>query len=251
MSPAHGRFSDKRVIITGAAAGFGEAIARQLASEGARIVISDIDEAGAEKLASELDGAIAHQLDVTDEAATKAMMDHVAATWGGIDVIVANAGLPHRVRPTIEMDTADFDFMWTINVRSIFFAAKYGVPHMAPGSNIVITASISGVNVRRQTVPYGASKAAAIAMMRGLAAELAPDIRVNAVNPVSSPTGFDMNAVGTPDLHPKVEAAVIKGIPMGRRATPEDVAKSIAFLASDDAEFLTGVGLPVDGGRSL
>ena len=244
------RFADKRVEVTGAAGGFGRAICHQFASEGAKVVVSDIDLVAAEALAGELDGAMAHQLDVTDEDATKAMMDHVAAEWGGIDVIVANAGLPHRVKHTIEMDTADFDFMWAINVRSIFFAAKYGVPHMAPGSSIVITASISGVNIRPNTVPYGASKSAAIAMMKGLAIELAPNIRVNAVNPVSSPTGFDLNAVGTENLHPKVEAAVIKGIPMGRRATPEDVAQSIAFLASDDAEFLTGVGLPVDGGRS-
>lgn len=244
------RFTGKRVVVTGAAGGFGQVICRQFASEGAKVVVSDIDLAAAEALAGELDGAMAHQLDVTDEDATKAMMDHVAAQWGGIDVIVANAGLPHRVKPTIEMDTADFDFMWAVNVRSIFFAAKYGVPHMAPGSSIVITASISGVNIRPNTVPYGASKSAAIAMMKGLAIELAPNIRVNAVNPVSARTGFDLNAVGTENLHPKVEAAVIKGIPMGRRATPEDVAKSIAFLASDDAEFLTGVGLPVDGGRS-
>ena len=245
------RFEGKRIIVTGAAAGFGEAISRQFAAEGGRVVVSDIDEAGAQALAAELDGAMPYQLDVTDEDSTQSMMDHVATEWGGIDVIVANAGLPHRVMPTIEMDTADFDFMWTINVRSIFFAAKYGVPHMAPGSNIVITASIGGVNLGRNTVPYGASKAAAIGLMKGLAVELAPDIRVNSVNPVSSPTGFDLNAVGTPELHPEVEKAVIKGIPMGRRATPQDVAKSVAFLASDDAEFLTGVGLAVDGGRSL
>jgi len=245
------RFEGKRVIVTGAANGFGEAISRQLASEGARVVVSDIDEAGAQKLAAELDGAIAHQLDVTDEAGTKQMMDHVAAEWGGIDVIVANAGLPHRVSKTVDMDSKDFDFMWEINVKSIFLAAKYGVPHMGPGGNIVITASIAGVCIRPQTVPYGASKAAAIAMMKGLAIELAPDIRVNSVNPVSSPTGFDLNAVGTPDLPEQIETAIIKGIPMGRRATPEDVAKSVAFLASDDAEFLTGVGLAIDGGRSI
>jgi len=238
-------------VVTGAAAGFGEAISRQLASEGAKVVVSDINADAAEKLASELDGAMAYALDVTDEDATKAMMDHVAAEWGGIDTVVANAGLPHRAKLTIEMDTADFDFMWNINVRSIFFATKYGVPHMAPGSSIVITASIAGVNPRPHTVPYAASKSAAIALMRGLAIELAPDIRVNAVNPVSAPTGFDMSVLGQADLPEKVEAAIIRGIPMGRRATPEDVAKSVAFLASDDAEFLTGVGLAVDGGRSI
>lgn len=244
------RYTNKRVIVTAGGAGFGEAISRQLASEGARVVVSDIDIEAASRVADELDGAMAYQLDVTDEAATKAMMDHVAAEWAGIDVIVANAGLPHLAKPSVELTTDEFDFMWTINVRPIFFAAKYGVPHMSAGGNIVITASISGVNIRQNTVPYGASKSAAIAMMKGLAIELAPDIRVNAVNPVSSPTGFDMTLTGSPQLHPKAEAAVIKGIPLGRRATPEDVARSVAFLASDDAEFLTGVALPVDGGRS-
>ena len=245
------RFDGKRVIVTGAAAGFGEAISRRFASEGAKVVVSDINLDGAQAVAADLDGAMAYHLDVTDEDATKAMMDHVAAEWGGIDVIVANAGLPHRVMHTIQMETADFDRMWEINVRSIFFAAKYGVPHMPPGSSIVITASIGGKRLRPNTVPYGASKAAAIGLMKGLAVELAPDIRVNSVNPVSSPTGFDMNAVGTENLHPKVEAAVIKGIPMGRRSTPEDVAGSVTFLASDDAKFLTGVGLDVDGGRAI
>lgn len=245
------RFENKRVIVTGGAAGFGEAISRQLASEGARVVVSDINGDGAESVAAELDGAIAHQLDVTDEDGTKAMMERVAAEWGGIDVVVANAGLPHLAGPALGLETADFDRMWEINVRSIFFAAKYGVPHMAPGSSIVITASIAARRQRPNTVPYGASKAAALALMKGLAVELAPNIRVNAVNPVSAPTGFDLNAVGTPELHPKVQAAIIKGIPMGRRATPEDVAMSVAFLASDDAAFLTGVGLDVDGGRSI
>jgi len=147
------------------------------------VVVSDINLDGAQAVAADLDGAMAYHLDVTDEDATKAMMDHVAAEWGGIDVIVANAGLPHRVMHTIQMETADFDRMWEINVRSIFFAAKYGVPHMPPGSSIVITASIGGKRLRPNTVPYGASKAAAIGLMKGLAVELAPDIRVNSVNP--------------------------------------------------------------------
>jgi len=99
--------------------------------------------------------------------------------------------------------------------------------------------------------PYNASKAAAITLTKGLAAELAPDIRVNCVTPVSSPTGFDKVATGLDVLPEKVDARVIAGIPMGRRALPEDVAAAVLFLASDDAEFLTGVALDVDGGRSI
>ncbi|MGI9597157.1 MAG: SDR family oxidoreductase, partial [Acidimicrobiales bacterium] len=158
---------------------------------------------------------------------------------------------PHRAAPMIELSAEDFDRMWTVNVRSIFFAAKYCVPHMPPGSSIVSVASIGGRRPRPGLTPYNASKGAVITLTKGLAAELAPDIRVNCVNPVSSPTGFDKNAVGLEELPEQVEAAVVAGIPMGRRATPDDVAGSVLFLASDDAGFLTGVGLDVDGGRSI
>ncbi|MEM9656474.1 MAG: SDR family oxidoreductase, partial [Actinomycetota bacterium] len=143
------------------------------------------------------------------------------------------------------------DRMWYVNVRSIFFAAKYCVPHMPPCSSIVSTASIGGRRPRANLTPYNASKGAVITLTKGLAAELAPDIRVNCVNPVSSATGFDKNAMGVDVLPESVEAAVVRGIPMGRRAIPEDVAAAILFLASDDAAFLTGVGLDVDGGRAI
>jgi len=245
------RFQDKRVIVTGAAAGFGAAISRAFAAEGAKVMVTDIDAVGAESLAAELDDAIAFQLDVTDEDQTAAMAQAAAEAWGGIDVLVCNAGLPHRAAPMIELSTDEFDRMWDVNVRSIFFAAKYCVPHMPPGSSIVSTASIGGRRPRPNLVPYNASKGAVITLTKGLAVELAPNIRVNCVNPVSSPTGFDKVAMGVDVLPDKVEASVVRGIPMRRRALPEDVASAILFLASDDAEFLTGVGLDVDGGRSI
>ncbi|MEM7324141.1 MAG: SDR family oxidoreductase [Actinomycetota bacterium] len=245
------RFTDKRVIVTGAAAGFGAAISRAFAAEGARVMVTDIDGDAAQSLADELDGALAFQLDVTDEGRTEAMVHAAVDAWGGIDVVVCNAGLPHRAAPLIELQTEEFDRMWDVNVRSIFFAAKYCVPHMPPGSSIVSTASIGGRRPRANLTPYNASKGAVITLTKGLAAELAPDIRVNCVNPVSSATGFDKNAMGVDVLPESVEAAVVRGIPMGRRAIPEDVAAAILFLASDDAAFLTGVGLDVDGGRAI
>ncbi len=245
------RFDGRRVIVTGAAAGFGAAIARAFGDEGARVLVADIDEPAATAVAAEIDGAIAFQIDVTDEARTEAMAAAAVEAWGGIDVVVANAGLPHRVAPLVELSTADFDRMWHVNVRSIYFAAKYCVPHMPPGSSIVSTASIGGRRPRPTLTAYNASKGAVITLTKGLAAELAPDIRVNCVNPVSSPTGFDRNASGVDELPDAVERAVVAGIPMGRRALPEDVAAAVLFLASDDAGFLTGVGLDVDGGRSI
>ena len=245
------RFQDKRVIVTGAAAGFGEAISRAFAAEGAKVMVTDIDSDGAQALADQLDGALAFRLDVTDEDQTAAMAQAAVDAWGGIDVVVCNAGLPHRAAPMIDLSTEEFDRMWDVNVRSIFFAAKYCVPHMPPGSSIVSTASIGGRRPRANLTPYNASKGAVITLTKGLASELAPNIRVNCVNPVSSPTGFDKNAMGVDVLPDAVEAAVVKGIPMGRRALPDDVASAILFLASDEASFLTGVGLDVDGGRAI
>lgn len=244
-------FDDKRVIVTGGAAGFGEAIARAYSAAGARVMVADIDGARADALAGELDNAIPFQIDVTDEARTAEMAATAVDAWGGIDVVCANAGLPHMAARTINVSTEDFDFMWAVNVRSVYFAAKYCYPHIEPGGAIVATASISGRQPRIGTVPYAASKAAVITLVRGMALEMAPKIRVNCVCPVSSPTGFDKVAMGTDELPDHVNEAIIAGIPMGRRATPDDVASAVLYLSSDEAPFLTGVCLDVDGGRSI
>ena len=245
------RFQDQRVIVTGAASGFGAEIARAFAAEGAKVLVADLNEAGAKDVAADLPGAIAFGIDVGDEEQTRAMAEAAVSAWGGIDVVCPNAGVPHLTKPLIELPTEDFDRMFAINVRSVYFAAKYCVPHMGPGSAIVSTASIGGVRPRPGLTAYNASKGAVITLTRGLAGELAPDVRVNCVNPVSSPTGFDKNAVGVEDLPEALEKAVVSGIPMGRRALPADVAQAVLFLASEDAGFLTGVCLDVDGGRSI
>lgn len=245
------RFQDKRVIVTGAASGFGAEIAQAFASEGARVLVADLNETGAKDLAAALPNAIAWGIDVANEEQTRAMAQVAVDEWGGIDVVCPNAGVPHRLKPLIELSTEDFDRMFAINTRSVYLAAKYCVPHMGPGGVIVSTASIGGIRPRPGLTAYNASKGAIITLTRGLAAELAPDIRVNCVNPVSSPTGFDRNAVGLDSLPEAIERQVIAGIPMGRRAEPRDVANAVLFLASDDASFLTGVCLDVDGGRSI
>jgi 3-oxoacyl-[acyl-carrier protein] reductase len=151
----------------------------------------------------------------------------------------------------VKMNVEDFDRMWAVNVRSIFLAAKYASPHMPDGSSIISTSSIGGKRPRPGLTPYNASKGAVITLTRGLAVEMAPRIRVNAVCPVSAATNFDLQAMGTQNLSAEMEANVIAGIPMGRRATPEDVANAYAYLASDEASFITGVCLDVDGGRSI
>jgi len=149
------------------------------------------------------------------------------------------------------MPLEDFDKMWAVNVRSIFLAARAAVPHMPPGSSIINTASIGGKRPRPGLAPYNASKAAVINLTQGMAVEMAPNIRVNCVCPVSAATNFDMQAMGVQNLSEEVEKRVLDTIPMGRRATPQDVADGFAFLASDEAKFLTGISLDIDGGRGI
>ena len=242
-----GQFEGKRVIVTGAASGFGAAISRRFAAEGARVLVADINEAGAKDVAAGLEKAIPF----ASEEQTQAMASAAVAAWGGIDIVCANAGVPHLVSPLIEIDTDVFDRQFATNTRSVYFAAKHCVPHMADGSALIATSSIGARFCRPGLTPYYASKGAVETMVRGLAIELAPRIRVNGVAPVSSPTGFDKNSVGLDELPPEVNAQVISGIPMGRRATPEDVAGAVAYLASEEAAFLTGVILDIDGGRSI
>jgi 3-oxoacyl-[acyl-carrier protein] reductase len=244
------RFEGKRVIVTGGASGFGEAMVRSFAAEGASVLVADIDMAKATAVASSVSAAFPFVIDVTSEEQTEAMAASAVEAWGGIDIVCANAGLPHRQMNMLDLPTEEFDRMFDINVRSVYFAAKYCVPHIPEGGSIIATASIGGVRPRPGLTAYNASKGAVITLVRGLAVELAPAIRVNAVLPVSAPTGFDRNTFGT-DMSEKVEKSVIRGIPMGRRATPQDVADATVFLASEQASFLTGVCLDVDGGRSI
>lgn len=246
-----GRFEGRSVIVTGAASGFGEAMAEGFAREGASVVVADIDLAKASAVASRLSSAIAVQIDVADEAQNRAMAEAAVSAFGKIDVVCANAGVPHRFRRLIDLPVGEFDRMFAINTRSVFLAAKYCVPHMVEGSSIISTSSIGARRPRPGLTAYNASKGAVLTLTRGLATELAPKIRVNAVCPVSAATGFDQHAVGQASLSPESEAFIVSGIPMARRATPTDVANAVMFLASDEAAFLTGVCLDVDGGRSI
>ena len=245
------RFEGKCVIVTGAASGFGTAIARKFAGEGASVVVADLDEAGAKAVSGELPGSIPFTIDVADEAQNEAMVQAAVDAFGKIDVMCCNAGIPHRGSYMTRMAVEDFDRMWAVNVRSIFLATRACVPHMPDGSSIISTASIGGKRPRPGLTPYNASKGAVITLTKGMATELAPKIRANCVCPVSAPTNFDLQSMGTQNLSEEMEQRVVEGIPMGRRATPEDVADAYAFLASDEAKFLTGVALDVDGGRSI
>ena len=245
------RFDGKRVIVSGGASGFGRAISQSFAARGAQVMVTDIDIEGADEVASGLEGALAFRLDVTDEDAHVELANLMADTWGGIDIVAANAGFAHRMGSTLDISTEEFDLMWAVNTLSVYFAVKYFTPLMPPGSSIVSTASIGGKRPRPGLTPYNTSKAATIVLTRGLTEEFAPDIRINCVAPVASDTAFFVRATGQDTLPDPLKQSIIDGIPMGRMTDPTDVANAVMFLASDESSFLTGVCLDVDGGRSI
>lgn len=246
-------FKDRTVVITGAAGGFGSATARAFSAAGANVVVSDIDGARVKELANQLPSSLAVTTDATDPDAMRELISATEERFGSLNVMVNNAGLPHRQTPLVDMEVEDVDFQHAINVRSVFLGSKYAIPALrrAGGGVIVNVASIAGKRPRPGMVVYNASKGAVITLTRGLAAELAPEIRVNAVNPVASETGFIKNALGVDVLGDEARKMLISNIPMGRTAAPEDIASGIVFLASEQAKFLTGVCLDVDGGRSI
>ena len=244
-------FVGKNAIVTGAASGFGTAIAEQIAAAGGRVVVADINGDGAKAVADRLPGAIAVTVDLGDPASIRNLIDTTVAELGQIDVLCNNAGVPHRIGHVFDFDIDTFEQQMNINVRSIFLAAKYAYPHMPDGSVIVNTTSVSAIRPRPGRALYNTSKGAAHTLTLCLASELAPRIRVNSVQPVASSTGFITAATGKSEMTPELEASVISGIPMGRQAEPADIGAAVAFLASPAARFLTGVCLPVDGGRSI
>ncbi|MFE3229374.1 SDR family oxidoreductase [Nocardia sp. NPDC059228] len=247
-------FQDKTVIVTGGAGGFGEATSRTFGSSGANVVIADVNLERAQAVAADLPSAIAVETDVLDESAMKNVVKTAVDTYGCLDVMVNNAGLPHLSGPMIEMDTETVDWQFAVNVRSVFLGCKYAALAMqntGGGGVIVNTASIAGRRPRPGLTIYNATKGAVITLTRSLASELGPQIRVNAVNPLVSQTGFIKNALGVDQLGAEAVAAMTANVPIGRMTEPQDVANAIAYLASDQASMLTGVCLDVDGGRSI
>ena len=252
------RFDGKTAIVTGAGSGFGEAIATRFAREGARVVVADVNEESGRRVASAIagEGGTARfvRTDVSRAADVKAMVDEALSAFGGLDVLVNNAGFSHRTMPLWELPEEEYERVFATNVRGVYLGCKYAVPVMKQrgGGVIVNTASIGAVAPRPGITAYNATKGAVITMTRGLAVEVAPfKIRVNAVNPVAAETGFMKGAVGVDKLPDEFRKQLVATIPLGRLTEPRDVAAAVLFLASPDAEFLTGVCLPVDGGRSI
>lgn len=249
-----GALQGRVALITGAAAGFGEAIARRFVAEGAKVLVADLDGSRAQDVAASLgESARAVRCDVSRRADVDAAVAACVEAFGGIDILVNNAGTTHRNQSMLEVDEATFDRVFAVNVKSIFHTTQAVVPLMKARRSgcIVNIGSTAGIRPRPGLTWYNASKGAVNLLSKSMAAELGPDgIRVNAVCPVMSPTALIEQFLGVPDT-PEARAKVVAGIPLGRMSTPEDVAEATLYLASDAARFITGVELPVDGGRTI
>jgi 3-oxoacyl-[acyl-carrier protein] reductase len=248
------RLADKVALVTGAASGFGAEIAKTFAREGARVAILDINAAGADAVAESVGPPmLAIAGDVTRAADVAAAVERTLAAYGRLDIVVNNAGWTHRNRPLLEVSEAEFDKVYAVNVKSIYHMTRAVVPVMRAqgGGTIINVGSTAGIRPRPGLTWYNGSKGAVNLLSRSMAAELAPDrIRVNCIAPVIGETGLLESFMGVPDT-PENRARFIATIPLGRMSRPRDVANACLYLASDEAEFITGVVLEVDGGRTV
>ena len=251
------RLEGKTAIVTGGGAGFGEGICRRFAAEGARVVVNDVNEQDGRRVEHAIRDAGGEAAfvyaDVSSDADTGRLVGEAVERYGGLDIMVNNAGVPQRNQPMENVTEDEFDRIFAVNVKAIYWSAKHTVPLMreAGGGCIIHTASTAAISPRPGLVWYNGSKGAVNTITQSMAIELAPDrIRVNAVCPVAGETqmlGEFLGGEVTPEMHAKFMSTV----PLGRLSQPADIANAVLFLASADAEFLTGVCLPVDGGRTI
>ena len=247
------RLKDKVAVVTGAASGFGEGIAKRFAEEGAKVVVADLNSKGAERVASEIgEAAIGIKADVSRKDEVDAMIDAAMSSFGRVDIMINNAGYTHVNGDMLGVPEETFDLITAVNMKAIYYSTLAVVPIMEKqgGGSIITTASTAGLRPRPGLTWYNASKGWAITATKSMAVELAPkNIRVNCLCPVAGETGMLAQFMGedTPELHAKFRAS----IPLGRLSTPLDIANAALWLASEEAAFITGVALEVDGGRCI
>ena len=246
------RLAGKVAVVTGAASGFGEGIARKFVAEGAKVVVADRDGDGASRVASALGAAaVGVRADVTKAGDVEAMLA-ASDRFGGLHILVNNAGMGHVPQPLEDLAEDDFDRILAVNVKAIYLAAKQVVPRFKAQKHGVILniASTAGVSPRPRLTWYNASKGWVITATRSMAVELAPfGIRVCALNPVAGETPMLKTFMG--EDTPEMRAKFLSTIPIGRFSTPEDLGNAACFLCSDEASMITGVAMEVDGGRCI
>lgn len=248
------RLEGKVAIVTGAGGGFGEGIARRFASEGAKVVVADLRGEAAERVAAQIGhGAIAITGDVSKRDDVARIVAQTVSYFGGLDILVNNAGVTHRNKPILDVSEDEFDLIFNVNVKSIFHFVREAVPAMRErgGGAIINVGSTAGIRPRPGLTWYNASKGAVNLLSKSLALEVAQwKIRVNAICPVMGETGLLESFMGVPDT-PENRARFISTIPLGRMSRPDDIANAAMYLASDEGAFITGIELPVDGGRTV
>jgi 3-oxoacyl-[acyl-carrier protein] reductase len=245
------RLAGKRAIVTGAGSGFGAGIARKFASEGAEVLVADINAESATAVAEEI-GGLACRVDVSEGDSVAAMLAVAAADFGTPDIMVNNAGITHRPSLLEEVSEDDFDQVFAVNCKSVYLTARALVPAMKErGRGVILNvASTAGLSPRPKLNWYNASKGWMITATKAMAVELAPSgIRVNAICPVAGETPLLSTFMG--EDTPEMRAKFLATIPIGRFSTPEDMGNAAAFLCSDEASMITGVALEVDGGRCI
>lgn len=250
------RLEKKVAIVTGGGSGFGEGIAKRFAAEGCQVIVNDINVDGGERVVSEIKSAGGQAAFVKGNVAVDAdwasLLKATIDQFGHLDIVINNAGTTHRNKPMIEVTDEEFDLVYNVNVKGIYYSAKHIVPYFRKqgGGNFVTIASTSGLRPRPGLVWYSGSKGAAIIASQAMAVELAPDnIRVNVVNPVAGDTPLLSEFMGsdTPEIREKFASV----IPLGRFSQPRDIANACLYLASDEADFITGTCIEVDGGRCV
>jgi NAD(P)-dependent dehydrogenase (short-subunit alcohol dehydrogenase family) len=253
---AMNRLAGKTAIVTGGAVGIGRACVERMAEQGAKVAIFDMLETEGQSLAADL-AAAGHQVafwrvDVTDEAAVKAATDAAAARFGGLNVLVNNAGISGSPKPTDQVTEAEWDQVQAVNVKGVFFGTKHAIPHLrrAGGGSIVNLSSIAGLIGVGNLAAYHASKGAVRLMTKNDAITYAPEqIRVNSIHPgyIWTPMVENHLRATSPDLE-AAKAAAGSVHPIGHMGEPDDIAWAVVWLASDEAKFVTGAEIAIDGG---
>lgn len=254
------RLHGKVAIVTGGASGFGEAMARLFALEGACVAVADRDAGGAARVADSITAAggraLAVEVDVAHGPSVQTMVNATLGAFGQLDIYLNNAGMAQSNTPAGEVPEDEFDRLMAVNTKSLYWCAAKAVPHLRERGGVIIsTASALALRPRPNMAWYCASKAALVTATKALALELARDkVRVCCLCPTAADTPLLANMLGTSGTaqdQARLKQGFAASIPMGRLCEPADVASAALFLACDDAAFITGVSLEVDGGRCI